>query len=153
MRTFGWYLSKFITDTKAKGATPIVVSLIPRNLWKDGKIGRSDESHGGWAKQTAAREDALFIDFNHLLADRYESLGPEKTAALFAGTDHTHTSPPGAEFNAAVMAEAIRSLAGCDLGKSLLPADLWLPSVFSDHMVLQRDLPVPVWGAAPAGHR
>jgi sialate O-acetylesterase len=30
-------------------------------------------------------------------------------------------------------------------------ADVRLASVFSDHMVLQRDMPVPVWGTADAG--
>ena len=30
-------------------------------------------------------------------------------------------------------------------------ADVSLPSVFGDHMVLQRDLPVPVWGVAEPG--
>ncbi len=149
--TFGAYLRKFITGAKSKGATPIVVSLIPRNIWKDGKIGRSDQSHALWAKQAAGQENALFIDFNHILADRYEALGLEKTAALFAGTDHTHTGAAGAEFNADVMASAIRSLVGCRLGEALLPGDLWLPSVFSDHMVLQRDMPLPVWGTAAPG--
>src|SRR6266480_778435 len=32
VHTFGWYLKKFVTDTRAKGATPIVVSFIPRNM-------------------------------------------------------------------------------------------------------------------------
>jgi len=32
-----------------------------------------------------------------------------------------------------------------------LPAELIIPTVFSDHMVLQRGMPVPVWGRAPAG--
>lgn len=149
--TFGAYLRGYIRDAKSKGATPIIVSPIPRNIWKDGKIGRSDQGHGGWAKQAALAEHAPFIDFNNLLGDRYEALGPEKTAALFAGTDHTHTSPAGAEFNAAAMAEAIRSLPGCDLENTLLPSGLWLPSVFSDHMVLQRAMPVPVWGTAKPG--
>lgn len=31
------------------------------------------------------------------------------------------------------------------------PAELSLPSVFSDHMVLQRERPVPVWGKADPG--
>ena len=149
--SFGAYLRKYASDAKSKGATPIIVSPIPRNMWKDGKIGRSSESHVLWAKQAAEQEHAPFIDFNNILADRYEALGQEKTAGLFAGTDHTHTSAAGAEFNAAVMASAIRPLAGCDLGKGLLPGDLWLPSVFSDHMVLQRDMPVPVWGTATPG--
>ncbi len=30
-------------------------------------------------------------------------------------------------------------------------AEVWLPSVLSDHMVLQRDEPVPVWGRAAPG--
>jgi hypothetical protein len=32
-----------------------------------------------------------------------------------------------------------------------LPTELLMPGVFSDHMVLQRGMPVPVWGRAPAG--
>lgn len=31
------------------------------------------------------------------------------------------------------------------------PARLTVPRIFSDHMVLQRDKPLPVWGTAPAG--
>lgn len=151
VHTYGWYLRKYITDTKSKGATPVVVSLIPRNIWKDGKIGRADGSHGGWAKQVAEKEKAAFIDFNNLLANRYEGIGKDKTAELFAGKDHTHTGPAGAAFNALEMAKAIRGLEGCDLGTSLFPADLWMPSIFSDHMVLQRGMPVPVWGRAAAG--
>ena len=146
VRSYGWYLRKYIAETRAKGATPIVASLIPRKLWKDGKIGRADETYGGWARQ-AAGTAAPFVDFNNLLAARYEALGPEKTAALFAATDHTHTNPAGAAFNAAVLADALRG----PLGRAVMPSDLWLPSVFSDHMVLQRDLPVPLWGTAAPG--
>ena len=148
VHSYGWYLRKYISDAKAKGATPIVVSLIPRNLWKDGKIGRSDDSYGGWAKQVANKEQALFIDFNNLLASHYESLGQEKTAGLFAGTDHTHTGPLGAAFNAKVMATALREIA---LNDALYPADLWLPSIFSDHLVLQREMAISVWGTATPG--
>ncbi|HSW46828.1 MAG TPA: sialate O-acetylesterase [Phycisphaerae bacterium] len=32
-----------------------------------------------------------------------------------------------------------------------VPADVTVPNLFGDHMVLQRDLPVPVWGTARAG--
>lgn len=148
VHSYGWYLRQFISEAKAKGATPIIVSLIPRNIWQDGKIGRSDDSYGVWAKQVAAQEKAHFIDFNNLLASHYEAIGKEQTAALFAGTDHTHTGPLGAAFNAKVMAAALRQTA---LNGALYPADLWLPSIFSDHLVLQREMAIPVWGtAAPA---
>jgi rhamnogalacturonan acetylesterase len=148
VHSFGWYLRNYARDAKAKGATPIVASLIPRNLWNGDKIIRASADYGRWASQAAAQEQALFIDFNGLLADRFEALGPAQTAALFSGADHTHTSAAGAAFNAGVMAAAIRSLPGCELGQALLPEKLWLPSVFSDHMVMQRDLPLPVWGSA-----
>jgi sialate O-acetylesterase len=32
-------------------------------------------------------------------------------------------------------------------------ADVALPAVFGDHMVLQRDLPIPVWGRASPGEQ
>ena len=38
--SFGWYLKKFIDDVREKGATPILVSLTPRNEWPGGKIER-----------------------------------------------------------------------------------------------------------------
>ena len=36
--SYGGYLRKYIADVKKKGATPILMSLTPRNEWKDGKI-------------------------------------------------------------------------------------------------------------------
>jgi sialate O-acetylesterase len=148
VHSYGWYLRKYIGETKAKGATAIVVSPIPRNIWKDGKVGRAGESYGGWARDVAGQAGAAFIDFNGLLADRYEAIGREKTAGLFAGSDHTHTGPAGAAFHADEMAKALR---GTDLSGYLLPADLWLPRVFSDHMVLQRDSANPLWGRTEPG--
>lgn len=151
VRTYGWYLRKFIADAKSKGATPIVVSLIPRNLWTNGRIGRADKDYALWAKQAAEQERTPFIDFNSILAKEWEAIGAEKTSALFAGTDHTHTSSVGARFNAAILAQAIRGLGRCQLGALLLPDDLWLPSIYSDHMVLQRGMQIPIRGRALPG--
>jgi sialate O-acetylesterase len=149
--SFGAYLNRYILDAKSKGATPIVVSPMPRNIWKEGSICRDTDGHSLWARQVAEAQRVPFIDLNRLLADAYEKLGPDKTMALFATGDHTHTNPAGAEFNASIMAGAIRALAHCSLGKSLLPGDLWMPSIFSDHMVLQREVPVRLWGTTASG--
>ena len=37
VHTYGWYLRKYIVDARAKGATPVVCSLVPRDLegWQD----------------------------------------------------------------------------------------------------------------------
>src|SRR5882762_4316239 len=78
VHTFGWYMKKFVTDTRAKGATPIVLSFIPRNMWKDGKVIRGSDSYGKWAAQVAAAEQVAFIDLNEIVAKKYEALGPDK---------------------------------------------------------------------------
>ncbi len=51
--TYGWYLRKFIADAKSKGAIPIVLSMIPRNVWKDGKTVRASNDFGKWAAEVA----------------------------------------------------------------------------------------------------
>jgi lysophospholipase L1-like esterase len=110
VHTYGWYLRQYIREARAAGAIPVVCSPVPRKQWRDGKIVRSDgDGYAGWAKRVAAEEGAAFIDLNELIAQRYESLGAEAVAALFADA-HTHTSRAGAELNAAIVAEALRIL-------------------------------------------
>ena len=105
--SYGWYMRKYVKDAKAKGAIPIICSLVPRDNWEGRKVKRSDDSYGGWAAQIAKEEGAYFIDLNNLVADRYEALGAEKVAALFHG-DHTHTSLEGAKINVALVVKGIR---------------------------------------------
>ena len=33
VHTYGWYIRKYVRETKAKGAIPVVCSLIPRENW------------------------------------------------------------------------------------------------------------------------
>ena len=75
--SYGWYLRKFIADARAKGATPIVCSLIPRKTWKDGKIARNKGDYAGWAEQVAAAEQAPFVDLNEFIARRYDAWSGE----------------------------------------------------------------------------
>ncbi len=68
VHSYGWYMRKYVTDAKSKGATPIVCSLVPRNDWVDGKVKRSADSYAGWAKQIAEDEKVPFIDLNEIIA-------------------------------------------------------------------------------------
>lgn len=115
VHTYGWYLKKFIQDARAKGATPIVCTLIPRKIWKDGKIARNSEDYAKWAADVAAAEQTPVIDLNERIARQYDDLGPEKVEAMFADP-HTHTSRAGAEMNADTVVTGIRTL---PLGKYL----------------------------------
>jgi rhamnogalacturonan acetylesterase len=119
VHTYGWYLSKFVHDAKAKGAVAIICSPIPRNDWKDGKVTRyNGTSFGLWAKQTAESTKAYFIDLNSLTADSYDALGQEKVKPFFPN-EHTHTGREGALLNATNVSTAIKLLKNCKLKKYL----------------------------------
>src|SRR4051812_34429856 len=53
VHSYGWYLRKYITDAKAKGASVIVCSPIPRNMWKGDVVNRASNDYGKWAKEAA----------------------------------------------------------------------------------------------------
>jgi len=121
VHTYGWYLRKYIADTKAAGATPIVLSLVPRNIWNQDKVIRSTNDYGKWAAEAANAGGALFIDLNSIIGAHYEEAGKEKVQQLyFTPADHTHSTPAGAELNAASVVEGIRALTNCPLRDYLL---------------------------------
>lgn len=107
VHTYGWYIRKYIADTRAKKATPILLSLTIRNIWKDGHIER-DMGYDAELKQIAASQHVAYVDMGTIEADRLEATGQEKTALLFP-KDHTHTSAEGAELNAQSVAIALRN--------------------------------------------
>lgn len=110
IRSFGWYMRKYAQDVKAKGATPIILSHIPRNnfVTKDSlQIVRNDKGFGAWCKEAAAMEKVPYIDLNDLVADKYEKMGKDSVQLMFHG-DHTHTSRLGAELNAKTVAEGVK---------------------------------------------
>lgn len=121
VHSYGWYLRKYISDAKAKGATPIVLSLIPRNDWKDGKVARASEGYGKWAAEAAKQEGVAFVDLNGIIADHYDKMGQEKVKAFFP-EEHTHTNHAGAELNARCVIEGLKGLEKCPLCDDLLPA-------------------------------
>ena len=120
VHTYGWYLRKFVRDAKAKGATPIVLSMVPRNDWKEGKVLRVANDYGKWAAEVAKSENTPFVDLNGTVAKRYEELGQEKVKALFP-KEHTHTSVEGAQLNAKCVVEGLQGLTNVPLRDFVLP--------------------------------
>jgi lysophospholipase L1-like esterase len=118
VHTYGWYLRKFIVEARAKGATPIMCTLIPRKIWKDGKIVRNTNDYAGWAAAVAQSEHVPLIDLNERIAAAYDAMGAEKVEPMF-GDPHTHTSRAGAELNAAMVIEGLKALADDPLAQYL----------------------------------
>ena len=126
--SFGWYLKKMIDDTREKGATPILVSLTPRNEWPGGKIERRDDSYGRWYREVVEETGVEFVDMHNISADALDrkfavkSLPKDKEkakqrveeikqkAGVYFKKDHTHASKIGAQLNAQSMAKGLRQI-------------------------------------------
>lgn len=125
--SFGWYLKKMVIDALEKGATPVLLSLTPRNMWpeegekrvtddsKGKKIERRNDSYGKWYREViqSMKEDfgydLAFIDVHNLSADYLDKVGREG-AAIYFNHDHTHTSLLGAQLNARNVQVGMRKL-------------------------------------------
>ncbi|HWA09595.1 MAG TPA: rhamnogalacturonan acetylesterase [Opitutaceae bacterium] len=119
LHTFGWYLRQIIAETRAKGATPIVCSLIPRKRWEaDGHIKRDRDTFAGWAGQVAAAEKVGFIDLNEQIARRLDQLGREKVDLLYVPNptpekpvgETVHPGWDGAVINAEIVVAGLKAL-------------------------------------------
>jgi len=119
VHTFGWYMRKYVADTKAKSATPIVLSPVARNIFNDGKVERVASTFGGWAASVAHSSNACFIDLNELSAKQLETIGQERVTKELFLTDHTHSTPAGARSNAELVVGGLKTLKGCELSKYL----------------------------------
>lgn len=115
--SFGWYLKKMIDDCREKGATPILVSLTPRNEWPNGKIERRNGSYGKWYREIVAETGVDFLDLHNISADfldkKFASKSEEKSkkaASKYFKKDHTHTSLIGARMNAQSIAKGLRAI-------------------------------------------
>ena len=113
VHTFGWYMSKFVSDAKARGATVVVCSPIPhKQRWE---TGRDFEALAGWDKEVARKNGVQFLDLTPVITDAYKKVGAEKVETFFADKG-THTSDAGAQLNAACVVAGLKSLPGNPLG-------------------------------------
>lgn len=104
--SFGWYLRKFIDDVREKGATPILVSLTPRNEWPGGKVERRDDTYGKWYGEVVQQTGVEFVDMHNISADFLDR--HKKNAGMYFKKDHTHASKKGALMNAQSFAKGLR---------------------------------------------
>lgn len=99
--TYTRYLTNAATLFQLKGATVIISSATPNNVWETGNYTYSANRFVGYARDAAKQVGAVFVDHGQSTADAYRKLGAQ-TVDAFYPHDHTHTSPAGAE----VVAEA-----------------------------------------------
>jgi len=111
--TFGGYTRRFINEVRAKGATPILFTLTPRNAYEENdtnKIQRKLKDFTPALFALAKEMDCPIIDLNDISAKKLESYGKWKTSYHFY-LDKIHSSAFGAMMNARSAAEG---LAACN---------------------------------------
>lgn len=119
IHTYGWYLTEYITDARARGLTPILCTPVSR-LPQPGK--ESDTTrYAAWARAVAATEYVPLIDLNRRALDRWQGKTPDELKAeYFSDKDNTHFKRAGAELNAECVVDGIRALDDCPLKIFLL---------------------------------
>lgn len=116
-------LARFVTDTRAKQANPVLLTPVMRR--KFGEEGRLVDTHGdypGVMRALAGEMNVPLIDMQKLSTAVLERYGPDRSRELFLQLkpgenphypngveDNTHFSPLGAELIAAQVVSGIRS--------------------------------------------
>jgi lysophospholipase L1-like esterase len=128
VHTYGWYMRKYINDSRAMGLTPIICSQIPHLPKQPVQPGAVEKiNHVKWAEEVAKNEKAHFIDLNRLILAKYVGMALPDLEAKYFAPDKGHTTLAGAELNALCVVEGIRALAACPLSKYLAETDKAAP--------------------------
>jgi lysophospholipase L1-like esterase len=120
VHTFGWYIRQMIADTKAKGATPILVSLTLHNTWHGDRLERGPGDFAKWLAEIATSDGVPFVDLSALEADAFQAMGQAKMSKLYRGK--THFGPEAANLHAQFVVIGLRKLPHDPVGKYLSPA-------------------------------
>lgn len=76
-------LTKYINETKAKGAKPILVTSVCRLLVKNGEVYNSLGDYPAAMKEVAKSTGTPVIDLNAISLNKFNELGHEKSKELF----------------------------------------------------------------------
>jgi lysophospholipase L1-like esterase len=146
-------LTDYIAQTRAKGATPVLVTAMNRRTFDDaGKITNSFGPYPDAMREVAAEQKVTLIDLNAMSKTLFEAMGPEGTLKAFmhypadsfpgqtaAINDDTHFNSYGAYELARCIVHGIRE-ANLPLTKFLDPA---VPNFNPAHPDSQPDFHLP----------
>ena len=116
-------LTRFVEESRSKGAVPIVLTPVSRRKFTDGKQQETHKEYSALVAEVAQSTKAAFIDLDRLSRELYQSMGEEHSKLLFlqleAGehpnypdgkVDNTHFSELGARKIAQLVLAEIKRL-------------------------------------------
>lgn len=116
--SYEWYMTQFINDTLAKGATPILVTTVIGMKAYNSSTGKFQNSYTNYCdacKNLASKYSIPCIDLNTLMVNHYNSVGYDTansyhlSGAVSGSTDGTHFCETGANIVAGLVANAVKS--------------------------------------------
>lgn len=125
-------LVKFITETRAKKAHPLLLTPVTRRRFKEAKIQETHAEYSPLVIQVAKEHHVPVIDLDKISRDLLQSFGEEKSKLLFlqlqpgehpnypeGKDDNTHFNELGARKMAQIVLQEIRNL-DIDLAKRIV---------------------------------
>lgn len=116
-------LHKFISETRAKKANPVLLTPVTRRRFQNGLIQETHMAYSELVRQVAREQQVPFIDLDKLSRELLRELGEEQSKLLFlhldpgehpnypdGKTDNTHFNELGARKMAQIVLQEIRNL-------------------------------------------
>jgi len=122
--TFRMNLTKFIIETKAKKAIPVLITPVSRRRFDEsGTAIESHKEYSAYVKEVADKEKVFFIDLDTKSREMYQRMGKENSRLLFlqlrpgehpnypdGKEDNTHFNELGARLIAQLILSEIKPL-------------------------------------------
>jgi lysophospholipase L1-like esterase len=107
------YLTRFITESRKKGMTPILVTPVRRARFSGSSPTTELSAYASSMKEVGERENVSVVDLYSISGAQYKKMGKSKTLQYFAKDDTTHFNESGAKLVAKwVATEAARVVKG-----------------------------------------
>ena len=122
--TFRMNLTRFVTETRAKRATPVLLTPVSRRKFDTtGTALETHKEYSAYVKEVAAKENVLLIDLDTKSRELYQQFGKEDSKLLFmqlkpgehpnypdGRDDNTHFNELGARLIAQLVLKEIKEL-------------------------------------------
>jgi lysophospholipase L1-like esterase len=118
--TFAANLRRYISDARAIGAVPVLVTSLSRRTFKDGKVVEDLKDYAEATKRVGMEENVTVVDLNGIStgmlnkmtqeqADKFNAVGQDKErlAVGKSTTDRTHLNPMGQKTFGRIVADQL----------------------------------------------
>ncbi len=116
-------LTKFVNETRAKQAMPILITPVSRRKFKDGNASETHKEYTPLVKEIATKLNVPLIDLDEKSRELYQQFGEENSKLLFlqlqpnehpnypnGKVDNTHFSELGARRIAQIVLQEVKAL-------------------------------------------